>query len=874
MFTRKTALLFFSVLVILAMIAAQCGQPPATEAPPEPTKAPEEAALAPSATPTLVPPTDTPIPPTDTPIPPTSQPAAGAVQVRESDGAEMVLVPAGEFTMGGEDGEDDEKPVHQVYLDAFWIDKTEVTNARFEKFVAATNYRTDAEKAGTGWVYTESGWGEVEGADWRHPSGPDSDIADKANHPVVQVSWNDAKAYCEWAGARLPTEAEWEKAARGTDGRTYPWGNEWDAEKVNSWEQGPGTTTAVGSYPAGASPYGALDMAGNVYEWAADWYDEGYYTSSPERNPTGPDSRTYRVLRGGSWYSPHYSARCANRDGDAPCDVDHDVGFRCARSEGGPTARLPTDTPIPPPAAVKIGDAWIRPTDGMVMVAVPAGEFTMGSEVGEGDEDPVHQVYLDAFWIDKTEVTNAQYRECWAAGKCQVSEVADNADFNGDAQPVVGLSWHDAKAYCGWAGARLPTEAEWEKAARGIDGRIYPWGNEWDAEKVNSREGPYGTTVVGSYPEGVSPYGALDMAGNVWEWVADWYGSNYYANSPERNPTGPGSGQYRVRRGGSWYDDWSGVRCANRYWYDPGNRNNYLGFRCARSEGGPTARLPTDTPLPAVAPTATPIPPTSQPAVEPVQVRESDGAEMVLVPAGEFTMGSTEAEIDAALALCNETKGDCEREWFERESPQHTVYLDAFWIDKTEVTNAQYCKCVAAGKCKASKYASDADFNGDAQPVVGVDWDDAKAYCEWAGARLPTEAEWEKAARGTDGRTYPWGNEWDGGKLNFCDKNCEYNWKDDKANDGYQYTALVGNYSEGASPYGALDMAGNVWEWTDSWYQAYPGSSYQGEGFGEKYRVLRGGSWLCYLGSVRCATRGWGGPGGWGTDVGFRCARS
>jgi formylglycine-generating enzyme required for sulfatase activity len=270
------------------------------------------------------------------------------------------------------------------------------------------------------------------------------------------------------------------------------------------------------------------------------------------------------------------------------------------------------------------------------------------------------------------------------------------------------------------------------------------------------------------------------------------------------------------------------------------------------------------------------VPPTDtpQPAAGAVQVRESDGAEMVFVPPGEFIMGSTEAEIDAALALCNETRGDCKREWFEAVSPQHTVYLDAFWIDRTEVTNAQYRKCVEAGKCRASEYTDDADFNGDEQPVVGVDWNDAKAYCEWAGARLPTEAEWEKAARGSDGRTYPWGDEWDGSKLNFCDKNCEYDWKDDKANDGYQYTAPVGNYSEGASPDGALDMAGNVWEWTDSWYQAYPGSSYQDEDFGETHRVLRGGSWVGYQGLVCCAFRDMLEPGLWYNDLGFRCARS
>jgi formylglycine-generating enzyme required for sulfatase activity len=261
----------------------------------------------------------------------------------------------------------------------------------------------------------------------------------------------------------------------------------------------------------------------------------------------------------------------------------------------------------------------------------------------------------------------------------------------------------------------------------------------------------------------------------------------------------------------------------------------------------PLPPTPTDTPIPPtdtpVPPTDTPVPPTNtpQPAAGAMQVRESDGAEMVLVPAGEFTMGSEAGDDD--------------------EKPVHQVYLDASWIDKTEVTNAQYEKCVAAGKCEASRYADDAAFNGDAQPVVGVDWDDAKAYCEWAGARLPTEAEWEKAARGTDGRTYPWGNEWDAEKVNSWEQ-------------GPHTTTAVGSYPEGVSPHGALDMAGNVWEWTDSWYQAYPGSSYQDEDFGEKYRVLRGGSWDSDQGLVRCASRGGGLPVGRLNLVGFRCARS
>jgi formylglycine-generating enzyme required for sulfatase activity len=235
-----------------------------------------------------------------------------------------------------------------------------------------------------------------------------------------------------------------------------------------------------------------------------------------------------------------------------------------------PTPVPPTDTPIPsaPPG----------------MVYVPAGEFIMGSDEGDSKEQPVHTVYLDAFYIDKTEVTNAQYRECVEAGACDTPEDTayyDNADYA--QHPVVFVSWNDADAYCRWAGKQLPTEAEWEKAARGTDGRLWPWGNEWHAERCNSAEGGKGnTTPVGAYPEGASPYGALDMAGNVWEWVADWRGEDYYSQSPDRNPRGPDSGHYRVLRGGSWSYIAHFVRCANRGGAPPETRYNTFGFRCAR----------------------------------------------------------------------------------------------------------------------------------------------------------------------------------------------------------------------------------------------------------------------------------------------------
>ena len=222
------------------------------------------------------------------------------------------------------------------------------------------------------------------------------------------------------------------------------------------------------------------------------------------------------------------------------------------------------------------------------MVRVPAGEFLMGSPEGQGesDEHPYHTVYLDAFSIDKTEVTAVQYQRCVEAGACSVADTGDYCTYGAVAKsdhPINCVDWDQGVAFCRWAGKRLPTEAEWEKAARGTDGRVYPWGNAWDAGKLNSADGgPATTTSVGSYSAGASSFGALDMAGNVWEWVADWYGDGYYGQSPRENPQGPASGAWRVLRGRSWAYV-TDTRVASRYRFAPHYRIADIGFRCARS---------------------------------------------------------------------------------------------------------------------------------------------------------------------------------------------------------------------------------------------------------------------------------------------------
>jgi iron(II)-dependent oxidoreductase len=297
---------------------------------------------------------------------------------------ELVRIPAGEFLMGSdlakdENAGEDEQPQHRVYVSEFYIGKYPVTNEQYAAFINAMKHGAPD--------HWEQG---------KIPKG-------RENHPVVNVSWNDTVAFCEWLSressraCRLPTEAEWEKAARGTDGRIYPWGNEWEPTRLNSWEKGPKGTTTVGQYsPGGDSPCGAADMAGNVWEWCADWYDEKEYqrrAKTAVKDPQGPSQGKFRVLRGGSWGNDEDLARCACRNRNHPNNWNNNRGVRVAVSH----------IFLSPPAMLRVGlFGWMRSRGikkwrglsvlapaGVVPVEQspagrPAGPATVGRVAGSG----------------------------------------------------------------------------------------------------------------------------------------------------------------------------------------------------------------------------------------------------------------------------------------------------------------------------------------------------------------------------------------------------------------------------------------------------------------------------------------------------------
>ncbi len=467
----------------------------------------------------------------------------------EKDDVPMVQIPAGEFIMGidlefaldlfwrWEKIKKDvfvldspnfyyEIPSLHVSLSAYQIDQVKVTTARYQRCVAASECHP---------LTTEPG---------------------KNDSTRALVNWIDATNYCRWVDKRLPTEAEWEKAARGVDGRLYPWGNDWNQ-------------------PHNPSPYGVQQMI-DANEWTNDVF-QPYPSNSFELSEVRfKEIKQVRAVRGGYASDVDILSMVTSRQ---PADPDQLFSFRCVR--GAPPVNLASAVtsyrPIVPSTPIP------QVADLSNMVSVPAGEFIMGMDEIKTDypelsknASPQHRVYLNAFYIDKYEVTNVEYaeflnvlgqsRRACAGFNCASTRLAGTSyypvivEYPGtptvfrvmpgyERFPVREVTWYGAQAFCAWLGKRLPTEAEWEKAARGTNGQRYPWGDTWDDHSLSTKISS--VREVGSDPLDISPYGVVDMLGNAREWVLDWYDPNYYAVSPYRNPQGvdkPSSNSRKIIR--------------------------------------------------------------------------------------------------------------------------------------------------------------------------------------------------------------------------------------------------------------------------------------------------------------------------------------
>jgi iron(II)-dependent oxidoreductase len=558
-------------------------------------------------------------------------------------GMPLVYIPPGEFSMGSDGDGENEKPAHHAYLDAFFIGRFPVTNWQYHEYVRDSGQKIPPY---------------MQKLSYNEP-----------DKPIVGVSWHDALDFCKWFGRKakknysLPTEAQWEKAARGAEGNRYPWGNEKPSPDKAHYHKAikSGPPAEVTAHLAGASPYGCQDMVGNIWEWTADPYDTAFYARSEYENPVGPSGSGEKVLRGGGRTGRGDFLRCTRRIGADPGASTNQTGFRIARAiekneslPGGAVRRkhearvavrqakkairqnrkhqastllrkalefnpnnkaaerLLKSMPHLPEGLEPAKNTTYHPETGLplevfcewtgsTMALVPAGKFLMGSNKGPENENPAHEVYLDSFYIDKFEVTNemfAQFLDMQGIQDAKETLTIFEQHKHGVVMrsgrwmpapnyikhPVVCITWRGAQMYAEWAGMALPTEAQWEKAARGTDSRIYPWGNKFTAQNCNCKQSGLGhTTPVNNYPNGLSPFGCWDMAGNVWEWCFDWYAPDYYSSSPNSEPLGPPSGEMKILRSGGWGADAAAMHCSARYFAPPEiHLENLGGFRCVK----------------------------------------------------------------------------------------------------------------------------------------------------------------------------------------------------------------------------------------------------------------------------------------------------
>ena len=464
---------------------------------------------------------------------------------------DMAEVEGGTFTMGateeqGSDVSDNEKPAHQVMLSPYYIGKTEVTQELWEAVMG---------------------------------SNP-SFFSGNKNRPVENVSWDDCQVFINKLNRltgkrfRLPTEAEWEYAARGgKKSKGYKYSGSNTIDDVAWYDtNSAGTTHPVSS--KAPNELGLYDMSGNVWEWCSDWYGKSYYEESPEPNPTGPKVGTLRVKRGGDWYFSANKCRVSYRNSNSQ---------HYQTSENG--LRLVLD--IPKETFTVNGVSFN-------MVKVAGGTFTMGATEEQGndalnDEKPAHEVTLSSYMIGETEVTQELWEAVMGKSLSQIASENGKETYGvGANYPMYYISWNDCQAFITklnnltGKNFRLPTEAEWEYAARGgnkSQGYKYSGSNTIDDVAWYDTNSAGTTHPVAS--KAPNELGLYDMSGSVLEWCSDWYSSTYYSSSSQNNPTGPASGSYRVFRGGSWDYHAGYCRVSFRDYTSPTKRFTFLGLRLA-----------------------------------------------------------------------------------------------------------------------------------------------------------------------------------------------------------------------------------------------------------------------------------------------------
>ncbi len=735
-------------------------------------------------------------------------------RVLDAKGITWVCIEGGTFIMGDNSGPFREQPEHEVTVPTFWMMQSEVTVAHYR------NCR-NCQLPGNSTNLTNN----------------------ETKRPINGLTLGEMTAFItelneQEAGAhRLPSEAEWEYAATSRGQQALPWSQD---ETPGGREGSADTCTEA----VGHTLQGLCDMLGNVSEVLEDDYHATYNcnqnfdaagcaTAEPLVAPTDgsawvdPAPRgNRRVKRGGSYLLEPVQLSATDRGWiDNSVNSSRELGFRLVRStapdgedvscgngvlnnidacddgnrveDDGCDARCRIEPGYTCNGEPSICAPTMPNASTLDFITIEGGTFQMGSNQGDPDEQPMHSVTLPAFDLMRTEVTVGQYRVCVDAGVCSVPE--DNypqRSENRENHPITNISWQAAQVYAAFIGARLPSAAEWEYAARSRGQNIqYPWGNmEPACDLLNFNNCRTGTTPTCSYENGHSSQSICDLAGNVFEWVEDDPHDDYMGAPTDGSAwiDTPRSNQ-RMFLGGAWNHDGRFARVSNR-----GNTATqddefaFVGFRLARN-APPCATTPGGCP-------------------------ELD---FVSIEGGSFEMGS---ESDSGNLT--------------RESPDHSVTVNDFKIMRTEVKVAQYRFCVEAGVCTAPTQGNYVRENRDNHPINYVSWNDIQPFLAFVGARLPTEAEWEFAARsrGADNE-FPWGSEMPSCTLLNFNK-CVGEGGD---------TTEVCSYEPGLTAQGLCDMGGNVWEWLeDDYHETYNGAPEDGSAWIDiprgEHRVIRGGS--------------------------------